>query len=145
LAVIGWAVVRSPRSIVALLGAAGLALCVGASEGRPAGGDQVTISMIWTSSDIPVMPVLIANFERVHPEIVVNATYGCPGSIELSELAAGNGPDLICDFPGCGMQPALCDLVKAGYLAPLVDEPWAKRSLPLVTSLSKVGPVLTRS
>ena len=33
----------------------------------------------------------------------------------------------------------MCALAKAGDLAPLVKEPWAKRSLPLVTSLDKYG------
>jgi raffinose/stachyose/melibiose transport system substrate-binding protein len=133
------------RSIVAVLGAAVLALGIGASEARPVGSDQVTINMIWPSSDASTLPVLIANFERVYPSISVNVAYVClsgGGAFELTELAAGNGPDVICDFPGCGMEPALCDLAKAGNLAPLVDAPWVKRSLPLVTSLSKVGPVL---
>ena len=30
-------------------------------------------------------------------------------------------------------------LAKAGHLAPMVKKPWVKRSLPLVTSLDKVG------
>jgi raffinose/stachyose/melibiose transport system substrate-binding protein len=127
----------------ALLATALIAL--GASEAHPAGNDNVTINIVWASSDESVLPVLIANFERVYPNITVNASYVCltgGGAVELTELAAGNGPDLICDFPGCGMAPALCDLAKAGELAPLVDEPWVKRSLPLVISLSKVGRVL---
>jgi raffinose/stachyose/melibiose transport system substrate-binding protein len=130
--------------VIALLGAA-VVLGLGTAEARPAGSDQVTISMSWASSDVDTLPVLIANFERVYPNVSINVSYTCltsAGAVELTELAAGSGPDLICDFPGCGQAPALCDLAKAGDLAPLVDEPWAKRSMPLVTSLSKAGDVL---
>src|SRR5262249_49414729 len=45
-------------------------------------------------------------------------------------------------FPGCGTPISVCALAKAGALAPMVHEPWAKRSLPIVTSLSKLGQVL---
>jgi raffinose/stachyose/melibiose transport system substrate-binding protein len=119
----------------------GLAVAFPGAAGS-AQSDEIALTMIWPGSDSTILPVLISNFERLHPNISVNVTYACPSSVEPTELAAGNGPDLICDFPGCGMTPALCDLAKAGDLAPLVDEPWVKRSLPLVTSLSKVGSVL---
>ena len=33
----------------------------------------------------------------------------------------------------------MCVLAKAGYLVPMVEKPWVKRSLPLVTSLDKYG------
>jgi raffinose/stachyose/melibiose transport system substrate-binding protein len=33
-------------------------------------------------------------------------------------------------------------LAKAGYMAPMVNKPWARRSLPLVTSYNKYGQVL---
>jgi raffinose/stachyose/melibiose transport system substrate-binding protein len=113
----------------------------GAAGSAPS--DQISLSMLWPTSDSSTLPVLIANFERAYPNITVNVTYTClTTGVELTELGAGNGPDLICDFPGCGMAPALCDLAKAGDLAPLVDAPWIKRSLPLVTSLSKVGGAL---
>jgi raffinose/stachyose/melibiose transport system substrate-binding protein len=90
--------------------------------------------------------VLIPNFERVYPSITVEATYAGSNAVwfqlETTELAAGNAPDLLGTFPGCGTPVSVCVLAKAGDLAPLVKEPWTRWSLPLVTSLGKYGPGL---
>ena len=132
-----------PHAAVAIVACAILALVIGASEARPAGSDAVTISMVVTTSTQPGWQVLIPNFERVYPNIKVNATYVPPGStisqLVSIELAAGNGPDLVAAAPGCGSPTSICELARAGYLSPLVNEPWAKRSLPLVTSADKYG------
>jgi raffinose/stachyose/melibiose transport system substrate-binding protein len=124
-----------------------LALAVTAGTADSAGVNTVTLNLAAATTSQPGYAALIANFERAYPNITVNAGYGCAnqgGAVELTELAAGNGPDLLCDFPGCGMTPAVCDLATQGDLAPLVHEPWTKRSrsLPLVTSLTKHGDVL---
>ena len=42
-------------------------------------------------------------------------------------------------LPGCGTPISICVLGKAGHLAPMLKKPWTKRSLPLVTSLDKLG------
>jgi raffinose/stachyose/melibiose transport system substrate-binding protein len=132
--------------VVAVLAGAVFALGVGASEARPAAGDQVTISMLALAPQQPAYQVLIPNFERVYPNIKVEATF-VPSSatfyqLELTELAAGSAPDVLGTNPGCGTPVSVCVLVKAGYLTPLVKEPWVKWSLPLVTSLGKYGPGL---
>jgi raffinose/stachyose/melibiose transport system substrate-binding protein len=62
--------------------------------------------------------------------------------VEATELAAGNGPDLVSVFPGCGFSVSMCVLGKEGDLMPLVRAPWTKRSLPQVVSASKWGSVL---
>ena len=115
-------------------------------DARPARSDAVTISMLVTTSTQPGWQVLISNFERVYPNIRVNATYVPPGStinqLESIELAGGNAPDLVAGsaaLAGCGSATSICALAKAGYLSPLVKEAWAKRSLPLVTSADKYG------
>ena len=142
---------RRPRRLDGGLSAARVAatvfLCavfvLGAGEGeaRPAGSDQVTISMLVNSTTQPGYSVLISNFERVYPNITVNVTYSASNTqlfeLEMTELAAGNGPDLLATYPGCGLPISVCELVNAGDLAPLVGEPWTRRSLPLVISLSK--------
>ncbi len=90
----------------------------------------------------PAWQVLIPNFERVYPNITINATYqqsSTAGGVELIELAAGNAPDLLTLFPGCLSPDSICGPARNGYLAPLVNVPWAKRSLPSLTSLSKYG------
>jgi raffinose/stachyose/melibiose transport system substrate-binding protein len=115
-------------------------------EARPAGSDQVTITMLVLASSQPGYQVLIANFERVYPNIKVEATYAPSDAVwyrlETTELAAGNAPDLLGTRPGCGTPVSVCVLAKAGHLVPLVREPWVKWSLPLVTSLGKDGPGL---
>jgi raffinose/stachyose/melibiose transport system substrate-binding protein len=132
--------VRRAHSVAALLGAAVLALGVGASEARPAGSDQVTISMLTLGAYQSAWSVLIPNFERAYPNITVNITYGSNAAVsqlEATELAAGNAPDLLKVDPGCGGPASVCALAGAGDLAPMIDKPWAKRSLPLVTSRDK--------
>jgi raffinose/stachyose/melibiose transport system substrate-binding protein len=128
--------------LVAGLTFAVFALGVGASEAWPAGSDQLTISML-ANGGVEAWPVMVANFERVYPNITVNVSYG--GTLAAFEqtastqLAAGNGPDLLSVYPGCGTPVSVCVLAKDGYLAPLVKEPWVKRSIKLVTSASKWG------
>jgi raffinose/stachyose/melibiose transport system substrate-binding protein len=123
--------------------AAVCALGVGASGARPARSDQVTINMIANSLAQPGWSALMSNFERVYPNIAVNITYGATTTIlnqlETTELAAGSAPDLLSTSPGCGQTVSICVLAKAGYLAPLVREPWVTRSLRLVTSFDKYG------
>jgi raffinose/stachyose/melibiose transport system substrate-binding protein len=142
---------RQARFVVGLLGGAVLALGVlaGASahlDGRATQGGTVTITMLVNMPPQPGYQVLIPNFERVYPNIKVEATYAPTNAdwyqLETTELAAGNAPDLLGTFPGCGTPVSVCVLAKAGHLAPLVREPWLKWSLPLVTSLGKYGPGL---
>jgi len=133
------AVVSAAVAVLSVLG-------LGADEAKPAGNDQITISLITFGIFQPAFQVLIPNFERVYPNITVNAQYEPTGTalfqVEPTELAAGNGPDLISLFPGCGEPVSMCVLGEEHALMPLVRAPWTKRSLPLVVSLSKVGPVL---
>jgi raffinose/stachyose/melibiose transport system substrate-binding protein len=105
------------------------------------GGDVVTVSMVALETQKPGYDVLVPNFERVYPNIKIDVTYGGGlggvSQLELTELGAGSAPDLLTTFPGCGTTISVCALAKAGDLAPMVDKPWATRSLPVVTSLSK--------
>jgi raffinose/stachyose/melibiose transport system substrate-binding protein len=128
------------RVVVAVLAGAVFALGMGASEARPARSDQVTISMLFNTVSEPGWSVLISNFEHAYPNITVNITYlGTTPleQVEATELAGGTAPDLLFVTPGCGMPVAVCVLAKAGDLAPMIKAPWAKRSLPLVTSVEK--------
>jgi ABC-type glycerol-3-phosphate transport system substrate-binding protein len=104
------------------------ALALAAGEARPAGSDQVTITMLVLAPTQPAYQVLIPNFERVYPNIKVDATYAPSNAVfyrlETTELAAGNAPDLLGTNPGCGTPVSVCVLAKAGDLAPLVKEPW---------------------
>src|SRR4051794_4162619 len=103
----------------------------------------VTISLMANSVGQPGYKVIIDNFQRVYPDIKVDAQYA-PTNESLyqvlkTELAAGNAPDAFVTYPGCGTSISVCVLAHAGHLAPMVNKPWAKRSVPIATSLDKVG------
>jgi raffinose/stachyose/melibiose transport system substrate-binding protein len=121
------------------------ALAVAASEARPSAADHVTISGLYAGYGA-AWPVLVPNFERVYPNVTVSFTPsgGVPTlyQLEAIELAAGNAPDLLQTYSGCGTPISVCVLAKAGDLAPLVQKPWVRWSLPLVTSADKSGAVL---
>jgi raffinose/stachyose/melibiose transport system substrate-binding protein len=128
------------RVVVAVLAGAVFALGLGASGARPAGSDQVTISMLTHNDQEPGWSALIKNFESAYPNITVNATYlsnAALEQLETTELAAGTAPDLLKVDPGCGTPVAVCVLAKAGDLAPMIDAPWVKWSLRFVTSADK--------
>jgi raffinose/stachyose/melibiose transport system substrate-binding protein len=133
-----------PAAAVALMLAS--STMAGASELRHT--DSVTVSAVALVTQSPGFDAVVSNFERVYPNIKVDVTYagglGPLYQLEVTELGAGSAPDLLTTFPGCGTPVSMCKLAKAGVLAPMVNKPWAKakRSLPVVTSLSKVGPVL---
>jgi raffinose/stachyose/melibiose transport system substrate-binding protein len=134
---------RCFRFVVGLLGGAALvlgALTVPSAQARA--GDTITLTMLANSNKQAAYDVLIPNFERVYPNIKIDITYGGNGplqELEPVELAAGNGPDILYATPGCGTPVAVCVLAKAGYMAPMVNKPWAKRSLPWVMSYNKYG------
>jgi raffinose/stachyose/melibiose transport system substrate-binding protein len=120
-----------------------LGLSIGAGAARPASRDAITISMLAYFTEQPGYEILIPNFERVYPNITVDVTYAANPvqeyQLETTELAAGDAPDILATIPGCGTPISVCTLARDGDLAPLVDEPWARRSVPLVTSLGKYG------
>jgi raffinose/stachyose/melibiose transport system substrate-binding protein len=132
------------RGLATLASTAALTLAL-AGSASPA--STVTITMLANSKDQPAYQVLIPNFERAYPNITLNVTYVPTQGLaqaELTELAAGNAPDLLVTSSGLTSPISASTLAKAGDLAPMVKKPWAtrKRSLPIVTSYSKVGPVL---
>ncbi len=128
----------------ATLIAIGLLFASLAGTAQPMQSAQITLSMLALPSQQAGLSVMVANFERVYPNISVQVTYApsVASSLETTELAAGNAPDLLTTLPGCGSPIAVCELATAGDLAPLVKAPWTKRSIPLATSASKHGAVL---
>jgi raffinose/stachyose/melibiose transport system substrate-binding protein len=112
------------------------------TDARPAAGDTVSITMLGNTQDLMAWQVLIPNFERVYPNITVSVTYATSTNInqlEATEISAGNAPDILAVFPGCGTPISVCLLAKDGDLAPMIGKPWTtrSRSLPLVISYSK--------
>jgi raffinose/stachyose/melibiose transport system substrate-binding protein len=135
--------IRRRRTAVAVVAAALLVFGLVPGGARPAGSDHVTLSYITTAQSQATYSVLVPNFERAYPNITLNVTYAPTVQVEyqlvMTELAAGNGPDLIPAGPGCGSPISLCVLAKDGYLAPLVKAPWVKRSPRILVSADKFG------
>ena len=124
-------------------GGRGVVARVGASQARPAGGsDAVTISMLASATSEPGYDVLIPNFERAYPNITVNDTYASGNTVlyqlETTELAAATLPT--CSRPTrAATRRYRCACSRRRDLAPMINKPWVKRSLPLATSLDKYG------
>jgi raffinose/stachyose/melibiose transport system substrate-binding protein len=128
----------------AVLATAALALVLGAASSLARGG-QVTVTLLANISQQAALEVLIPNFERVYPDITVNASYVPTTSlteVETTEIAAGNAPDIFITNPGNGSAIGISELAHAGDLAPMIRKPWTSRSLPAVTSLDKAGQAL---
>jgi raffinose/stachyose/melibiose transport system substrate-binding protein len=121
-------------------------LAVGAGDVRTAERDQITLTMLASVTGEPAYRVMIQNFERAHPSITIQPTYAPTVAsvyqLVTTELAAGNAPDLLPAYPGCGTPISICRLAKAGYLAPMIGKAWAKKLDHRVLSYSKLGPTL---
>jgi len=126
-----------------------LVLSLGASvgEAKPtAKRDQTTLTVLLESPVQTTWNALVANFQRVYPNISFQVSW-VPSNTQMyseltTELSAGNGPDLLWTTAGNGTPISVTPLGKDGYLLPLVKQPWLKRTAPLVTSLDKVGKTL---
>jgi raffinose/stachyose/melibiose transport system substrate-binding protein len=121
-----------------------LLIAASASDARPdRRSDTVTISLTANNVGEKGYEAIIANFQRVYPGIKVAPTYVANTDLLYAQLtiqlAAGTASDAFVTYPGCGTRISVCKLAHAGYLAPMVNKPWAKRSVPIVTSLDKVG------
>jgi ABC-type glycerol-3-phosphate transport system substrate-binding protein len=138
---------RQARFAVGLLGGAALALGALATPSALAGGGgTVTITTLALVLQQATWDVMIPNFERAYPAIKIKVSYAASSAelyqLETTELAAGNAPDVLPTIPGAGTPISVVTLARAGQLAPMVDKPWTKRSVPLVTSLDKYGRAL---
>ncbi len=131
---------RPARAGLAVLAAA---LACLAGSAHPVGASpQVTITLLSQALYQPGFDVLIQNFERVYPNITVQPTYegvsAVLSQVENTELAAGDAPDLIPVSSGSSTT-SVHAFASAGYLAPMIDKPWIKRSVRRVTSIFKYG------
>ncbi len=126
----------------ATLATLSLTTAVGASASRTPRPNSLSGTITFAAGSLSqrAYDVLIGNFERVHPQINVKATYipanQFPALVD-TQFQAGNAPDVVALVPGRLFAPSLLDLAHAGYLADLSSSPWAKRipsfAKPLVT------------
>ena len=123
------------RRLVGLGLAVGLAaaLLVGAVGASAKPKQQVTLKLLASAPSKPGHDVIIANFERVYPNIRVEATYvdsTAFNSLLLTQLQAGNEPDLFFTSLGGASNVSVFPLAAQGRLLDLSGSPWVKRVLP---------------
>jgi raffinose/stachyose/melibiose transport system substrate-binding protein len=93
----------------------------------------VNLRLLYNNQGTVGMNILIANFERVYPNIHIDPTYVDGGALTqalIPQLAAGNGPDMFQMQPGFYTPVSPWALAKSGYLLDLTGAPWSKRILP---------------
>lgn len=98
-------------------------------------GAPVTINFRALQQGPNQMAPLVSAFEKAHPNIKVNTSYApveSYGQALVTSLQAGNGPDVFYSNGGTGQPLSVLSLAKAGYLADLSQQPWAK-SIPAST------------
>src|SRR5690349_9165564 len=108
---------RSRRYAATLL-VAGLPFAVAAVGASAKPDDAVTLSLLWPSTLKPPMDIMVANFNRVYPDIHVNVQYLANSSLEQllpTEFQAGNAPDLFKVQPG-HRPTGIWDIAAAGRL-----------------------------
>jgi raffinose/stachyose/melibiose transport system substrate-binding protein len=121
---------RAAGGLVALTAVLAAALVAGSSTAGAAG--TVTLTVLVPSSGLQTgfQAVAVHNFELAYPNIKVqldpepSATYD---QVLLTELQAGNAPDVFYTNGGSGSPVSVVPLAKAGRLVDLTKSPWAKR------------------
>ena len=109
-----------------------LAICIPAANAKPQ-ASTVTLSGIFTSEHQSSLAPLVANFERVYPNIHLNFTYipnATYQSVLLTDIQGGNMPDLVETQAGASSSYAVFALASQGKFADLTGSPWGKRVPP---------------
>lgn len=105
---------------------AALALSLAACSTAPESGStdsSVTFISPWPKNE---STAILDKFAAAHPQIDVKVTYrGTDANATITQLAAGNAPDVLFANPGSGDAMSIGNLAKAGYLVNLDDRPWA--------------------
>lgn len=117
-------------AVAALLAALAAASAVAA----PTKAQATTITMVMNAQYKSGMDILIANFERVYPDIDVQVSYvtaGAPyNSLVSTQFAAGNGSDILWSLGARSGPTAVWPYAEAGHLADLSNAVWVKRLFP---------------
>ena len=125
--------VKSRRMRYLIVGVvAALSVAVGLSSASARTTDT-TIKLLNTNATGAAWPILIANFQRVYPDIKVEGTY-LPGNqlsaLLLTQFQAGNAPDVFHVNAGGGTPTNVWPLAAEGKILPMDGSPWIKRIFP---------------
>ena len=90
----------------------------------------VTLRLLATTGNVPAWQAWKANFERANPDITIaleHLNVAQYPQVLLTQLQAGNGPDLIYTQGGTGQIHSVLNLGESGRLVDLSKQPWVKR------------------
>jgi raffinose/stachyose/melibiose transport system substrate-binding protein len=104
----------------------------------------ITLTVLQTVATKAGQDLLDANFERQYPNIKIEATYATNAAINsqlLTEIAAGNAPDMFYTLPAASGLDSVWTLAAAGRLLDLTkNNPWAHRlPIPMRPKMSYHG------
>jgi raffinose/stachyose/melibiose transport system substrate-binding protein len=125
--------------VVAALSVLVLVAAVAASAKRQA---TVTLTLMTSTQAKAGLDVMIANFERVYPNIQVQANYvdaTTYPTLLLTQLQAGNAPDIFFIQLGSASAYGVWALGAQNRLLNLSGSPWVKRLLPSVRKFASGG------
>jgi raffinose/stachyose/melibiose transport system substrate-binding protein len=119
--------------LAAALATIAAVLVAGASSAGAQRRAPVTLNVLMFTTAQPAWQILNANFERVYPDIHINASF-LP-SLDLynllaTQMQAGNAPDAFTIAAGKQSVAAVWTLAPAGRLLDLTGRPWQKRIYP---------------
>jgi raffinose/stachyose/melibiose transport system substrate-binding protein len=118
------------RRIGALSAGILAALTVGVAATAAGREATVTLKMLQPLEQQNQYQIMVANFERVYPDIKIEVTY-VPFvqyvSLLLTEIQAGNAPDLFFANAGNNDTGSIYPLASNGKLLDLTGSPWQKR------------------
>lgn len=114
------------KKALSIAAVAALALSLAACSTTPGGessDSSVTFISPWPKNETTG---ILEQFNAAHPEIDVKVTFrGTDANATITQLAAGNAPDVLFANPGSGDAMSIGNLAKAGYITSLNDKPWA--------------------
>jgi raffinose/stachyose/melibiose transport system substrate-binding protein len=142
---------RTCRRLGVIAGAAGLAVAVAACGGTngpsaspgSVGGGGVTLKMV-TVGAVPGLTQIDTAFEKSHPGISIDASSIPTNDYQAdlrTELAAGNGPDVMSVWAGGGNPMAIQELNTAHDVQSLSGQSWATslQEIPQVKALDSIN------
>jgi raffinose/stachyose/melibiose transport system substrate-binding protein len=101
--------------------------------GRSAKSETVNLTLLSTTSAQASMDIMIANFNRVYPEIKINPVYQATPQMRtllLTQLQANNAPDVFFVDLAASQAVGVWILAAADRLLDLSSSPWVKRIYP---------------
>jgi raffinose/stachyose/melibiose transport system substrate-binding protein len=113
-----------------VLFAIGTAAATASEQAPRRHGAAATLHVAFSQELKPGFDAMIGNFERVYPNIHVEAQYAPNAqypTLLLTQFQAGNPPDVFLSTPGAGSPANVWPLASQGKLLDLTGSPWQKR------------------